>query len=1148
MINTMTKPAPKLAFNQDHIKRFQFKQLFNELGWNLPIQQQPFSVGVGTATWLLDVVAEKKGVQILHCRPDAQGHLPDYATRQKIERKVTAEALHHLIVFTDAAQSRQVWQWVTRQHGKPVQYREVAYEATKDQDPALLTQKLSRLHFTLDEEDLLTVLGVAQRLDDATPRKTVTKDFYTEFEKVRKVFAEFINGIPATGDDQRWYTAVLINRLMFLWFLQEGDFLDAQKNYLKLRLAKHLSVAQSTSFYKKFLVPLFFRGFAEERSELNSAAIASEFGNVPYLNGGLFAPHELEQRYGEALDVADAAFSKLFDFFIKWDWHLDERPLKSGKEINPDVLGYIFEKFVNQKQMGAYYTKEDITDYIGKNTIIPCLLAKVRAEHPKAFDDLVWPLLQQSGDAYIYPAMLKGMPPLLLPLPLGEGRGEGSANGLPTYPPEIAAGQDTEAPDLLARRKPWNKRADEQLSLPTEIWRETIARHQRTREVRAKIAAGDLKDVGDLITYNLDIRQFAQDLIERCTDVALLKSFWFALAGRLPYGNAKLRHGLSVLDPTCGSGAFLFAALNILKPLYDATLRTLQAVRSDALIAGEKSRLEKWAEVDGLLERFATNDSDRAQDYAVIKHIIVNNLYGVDIEEQATEIAKLRLFLKLVSLLEPGDKIDPLPDIDFNIRHGNTLVGYATEEETKRAVLGVGSDGQPLTGNLFGDDPWSKIKVDLVVAEEKYNNFQLQQVQLGGHVSPEDKKNLRQAIAVLEETLNEHLAKEYGVDPTKANKYADWKNSHQPFHWFVDFYPLMASGGFDVVIGNPPFVEYSKIRSTYVPIQIKCLSSGNLWAFVIERSLSLLGNANHLGMVVPHAIAATYRVREIQNTLLHNFSAHLSYYSRRPGKLFDGVDQCICIVIGQKMQEASHDWHSTGYMRWQSEARDQVFELVSYTKYDAHKWMEQYSVFPKLGSQMELDLLKKLTAFPKMGESMNSDGFPFYVHRISRYYIKATNFVPYFRSDRDGEKRSDDFKLYRARSGLAASVATLSLNTSLFYWFWRVLYDGYHCGKENISEFSSFAEVNGLDADSVNSLLARLMDSFQANAVRKSTVYKGSGVVEYDEFKLSKSKDVLDAVDTYLLSKLSISPLQLDFISNYDIKYRMGQGMEDSDD
>ena len=310
------KPAIAATFNQDHIKQFQFKQLFNELGWDLPTQQQPFSVAVGatasTTVWLLDVVAVKKGVQVLHCGADAQGRLPDYATRQKIERKVTPEVREHLIVFTDAAQTTQVWQWVSRLQGKTAQYREVVFR--KGETPELLTQKLSRLHFTLDEEELLTVLGVTQRMDDAAPREKVTKKFYGDFEKQRKAFAEFINGIPATSEDQRWYTAVLIDRLMFLWFLQEKGFLDSKKDYLQSRLAAHIAAPVAATFYKSFLAPLFFRGFAEERTTANRASIEAAFGNVPYLNGGLFAEHQLEQKYRDELDVADAAFVKLFNF------------------------------------------------------------------------------------------------------------------------------------------------------------------------------------------------------------------------------------------------------------------------------------------------------------------------------------------------------------------------------------------------------------------------------------------------------------------------------------------------------------------------------------------------------------------------------------------------------------------------------------------------------------------------------------------------------------------------------------------------------------------------------------------------------------------------------------------------------------------
>ena len=128
------------AFNQELLIQFRFKQLFNELGWDSPVQQQPYTVAVGDGDWQLDVVAHKKGVQVLQCRPDANGRLPDYATRQKIERKITPDVREHLIVFTDQAQNRQVWQWVSRKQGETVQYREVVFH--KGESPELLTQKL----------------------------------------------------------------------------------------------------------------------------------------------------------------------------------------------------------------------------------------------------------------------------------------------------------------------------------------------------------------------------------------------------------------------------------------------------------------------------------------------------------------------------------------------------------------------------------------------------------------------------------------------------------------------------------------------------------------------------------------------------------------------------------------------------------------------------------------------------------------------------------------------------------------------------------------------------------------------------------------------------------------------------------------------
>src|SRR5690606_28287306 len=126
--------------------------------------------------------------------------------------------------------------------------------------------------------------------------------------------------------------------------------------------------------------------------------------------------HQIEEIYGEALQIENEAFEKLFDFFDEYHWHLDERPLHNDNEINPDVLGYIFEKYINQKQMGAYYTKEDTTEYLSKNTVIPFLCDEARKADKMASEGnhTLWDWLVGIPYRYIYPAVRHGAE---LPLP-----------------------------------------------------------------------------------------------------------------------------------------------------------------------------------------------------------------------------------------------------------------------------------------------------------------------------------------------------------------------------------------------------------------------------------------------------------------------------------------------------------------------------------------------------------------------------------------------------------------------------------------------------------------------------------------------------------------------------------------------------------
>ena len=624
-----------------HLQAGDLKTLFvEEMGWDRFKTSLP--VTVGGEDFTLNPVAEKRGVQIFQCTPNAVGRIPEYAVRRKIEKEVTKSAFQHVIIFTDAKKTTQVWQWVSREAGKALTTREQVFHT--GQSGELLLQKLERISFDISEEEGLTLTGVEYKLKDAFNKEKVTKKFYDRFQKEHDSFLGFVKNIP-DGDIQRWYASVMINRLMFLYFIQSNDFLDSDPDYLQNKLKLHKG-----AFYKDFLCPLFFEGFAQRA---HSPEITKKLGKVPYLNGGLFAKHQIENdpKYGHLITIPDEAFQKIFDFFDDFDWHLDDRPLKNDKAINPDVLGYIFEKYINQKQMGAYYTKEDITEYIGKNTILPFLLDRAREDCQVAFEGEggLWRLLREDPDRYLYPAVKHGLK-----------NDDKTENALPAF---IAQGVEN-----VAARGEWNKPAPSEFALPTEIWREVVARRQRHDEIRAKLAAGEVRDVADLITHNLDIRQFTQDCIEQGGSDFLL-AVWNVLngtkEGRLP---------MSVLDPTVGSGAFLFAALEILDPLYETCLDRMASFVSDADLLNHAKDHKNFREI---LTGVASHADRR---YFVLKSIIVNNLFGVDIMEEATEICKLRLFLTLAAQVEADPKkenfgIEPLPDIDFNIKAGNTL-GY----------------------------------------------------------------------------------------------------------------------------------------------------------------------------------------------------------------------------------------------------------------------------------------------------------------------------------------------------------------------------------------------------------------------------------------------------------------------------------------
>jgi hypothetical protein len=613
-----------------------------------------------------------------------------------------------------------------------------------------------------------------------------------------------------------------------LLFHSKKSFLNFDPDYLRHKL-QWTKLQQGVNqfygtFYKAFLTHLFFGGL---NAPHHDADFQNVFGRIPYLNGGLFDRHQLENKYD--IDIPDKVFEELFDFFDKWQWHLDTRITASGKDINPDVLGYIFEQYINDRaQMGAYYTKEDITEYIGKNCILPFLMDETaKTDSKKHFTPggYVWQFLSQSGDKYIYDAVKKGM-------------------NIPNIPPEIAIGLDTTQPDLLRRRSQWNKPTPEPYALPTEIWRETIERRLRYADLLHKIRNGEIVQIKDFITYNLDIRSFVEDVLTTIPDHLFIKHFYAAL------------QNVSILDPTCGSGAFLFAALNILEPLYEICISRMQefSVKNSLLFKDE------LAEIDN---KYRSNIQ-----YFIYKSIILRNLYGVDIMHEATEIARLRLFLKMVAVVDVDRRdenlgLDPLPDIDFNIRCGNTLIGYATHQQLDKDLV---------EGDMFANQEFrSRIEEEMEKVSNAFSRFKSIQLTNGDDMLSfkQAKTDLNSRLALLNDELNHRLYAATAAGSILA--YGDWLASYQPFHWLAEFYEIIQhKGGFDVIIGNPPYVEYAKVKNTYQIKGYDTENCGNLYAFVMERANYLIRNYCYVGFIIPISLPSTNRMLALRNLMNKN--------------------------------------------------------------------------------------------------------------------------------------------------------------------------------------------------------------------------------------------------------------------------------------
>lgn len=350
---------------------------------------------------------------------------------------------------------------------------------------------------------------------------------------------------------------------------------------------------------------------------------------------------------------------------------------------------------------------------------------------------------------------------------------------------------------------------------------------------------------------------------------------------------------VKILDPACGSGAFPMGALHRLVDLLQKLDPNNESWKRDRLAEARRYRelLEKagagkdeLADCDARIEDIEKSFNTRfhAFDFARKLYLIENCIYGVDIQPIATQIAKLRFFISLivdqkVDAAAPNLGVRPLPNLETRLVAADALIPIEKHSDLA-------------TGDLFSGDI-DRLRADLARIRHEHFNAR----------DPRKKAKWREADAAKRQELAELLKSKHGLPRDAAQKLANWdpydQNEHAPFfdsEWMFDIPvgkvrfegkpPVTLRGnlalineaegqaelvannvreidsGFDVVIGNPPYIRIQTLKQKDPKIvkfykdEYASAATGNydIYVIFIEAGLRLLKSSGQLAYICPH--------------------------------------------------------------------------------------------------------------------------------------------------------------------------------------------------------------------------------------------------------------------------------------------------------
>ena len=404
----------------------------------------------------------------------------------------------------------------------------------------------------------------------------------------------------------------------------------------------------------------------------------------------------------------------------------------------------------------------------------------------------------------------------------------------------------------------------------------------------------------------------------------------------------------------------------------------------------------------------------------------------------------------------------------------------------------------------------------------------------------ETKLALRKRLEHLRRELDVHLAGDYGVKDNTPSAFGRWRETHQPFHWFVEFYGDINRGGFDVVIGNPPYKPLKDVKQ-YTVQGYECVGTGNLYAVMLERAMSICSPQGRSGFIVPVSSISTNGYASLQ-AMLSRHSLHYSSFDDRPSRLFDGLQHIRLTIHLIAPCISSPLLHSTRYNKWTAVERDHLFSGLQYVR-SAPLAQPVAGALPKLCTEHEHRILEKLgKEKTNLAHFFTSTGpHKVYYTRKIGHFLQFLDFAPCILDGQGNRRLPSELKVLCFESELHAKIALCCFNSSLFYWFMKVFSDCRNVNKREVDSFPMNLARRRMvrEAAKLVALAGELMSDLRRHSENRQ-MSSGQDTLTVQCIIPRHSKSIIDEIDHALGVHYGLTDEELDFIINYDIKYRMG--------